>query len=144
MATAEATGTGVSFALTEEQRALRDLAHEFAEKEIRPVAAEYDESEEFPWPVLKKAGEIGLYGLEFYMETLAGDPTGLMFASDAFASSALRPVLLAMRATASAAMSVSTQPGHSALIVTPVRARSIASARVIPTSACFAAQYAAV
>ncbi len=53
--------------------------HEFAEKEIRPVAAHYDESEEFPWPVLKKAAEVGLYGMEFYMETLAADPTGLMF-----------------------------------------------------------------
>src|SRR5207249_8868243 len=43
------------------------------------VAAEFDESEEFPWAVLKKAAEVGLYGLEFYMETLAADPTGLMF-----------------------------------------------------------------
>src|SRR5918912_2909350 len=36
-----ATADGVSFALTDEQKALRELAHEFAEKEIRPRAAEY-------------------------------------------------------------------------------------------------------
>jgi alkylation response protein AidB-like acyl-CoA dehydrogenase len=48
MATTEATGTGVSFELTGEQRALRELAHEFAEKEIRPKAAEYDEHQTHP------------------------------------------------------------------------------------------------
>src|SRR5256714_13132557 len=60
MATAEATGTGVSFALTEEQRALRDLAHEFAEREIRPKAAEYDEHQTHPAEVVAKAHEVGL------------------------------------------------------------------------------------
>jgi acyl-CoA dehydrogenase len=60
MATAEATGTGISFALTEEQRALRELAHEFAEKEIRPVAAEYDEHQTHPADVIAKAHEVGL------------------------------------------------------------------------------------
>ena len=69
----------MDFQLSEEHLSIQKWVHEFAEGEIRPVAAEYDESEEFPWPVLKKAAEIGLYGLEFYMETLAGDPTGLMF-----------------------------------------------------------------
>src|SRR5438034_7050295 len=60
MAVAEATGTGVSFALTEEQRALRELAHEFAEKEIRPKAAEYDEHSTHPADVIAKAHEVGL------------------------------------------------------------------------------------
>jgi len=60
MATAAATGTGVSFALTEEQRALRELAHEFAEKEIRPVAAEHDEHQTHPADVIAKAHEVGL------------------------------------------------------------------------------------
>src|SRR2546423_11877176 len=60
MAVAEATGTGVSFALTEEQRALRELAHEFAEKEIRPVAAEFDEHQTHPADVIAKAHEVGL------------------------------------------------------------------------------------
>src|SRR5438034_7556087 len=68
----------VSFELTDEQREIRDWVHAFAEKEIRPVAAQYDESEEFPWPVVKKAAKIGLYSAEFYIETVAGDPSGLM------------------------------------------------------------------
>ena len=60
MATTEATGTGVSFELTGEQRALRELAHEFAEKEIRPKAAEYDEYQTHPADVIAKAHEVGL------------------------------------------------------------------------------------
>jgi acyl-CoA dehydrogenase len=60
MATTEAIGSGVSFALTEEQRALRELAHEFAEKEIRPKAAEYDEHQTHPADVIAKAHEVGL------------------------------------------------------------------------------------
>jgi acyl-CoA dehydrogenase len=60
VATTEAIDTGVSFALTEEQRALRDLAHEFAEKEIRPKAAEYDEHQTHPADVIAKAHEVGL------------------------------------------------------------------------------------
>jgi acyl-CoA dehydrogenase len=60
MATTEAIATGVSFELTEEQRALRELAHEFAEKEIRPKAAEYDEHQTHPADVIAKAHEVGL------------------------------------------------------------------------------------
>jgi acyl-CoA dehydrogenase len=60
MAVAGATGTGVSFALTDEQQALRELAHEFAEREIRPVAAEYDEQQTHPAAVIAKAHEVGL------------------------------------------------------------------------------------
>jgi len=66
----------VDFKLTEEQLELKKWAHEFAEREIRPVAAEYDESEEFPWPVLKKASEAGLYSIDIYMQAQQ-DPTGL-------------------------------------------------------------------
>ncbi|MEX2557424.1 MAG: acyl-CoA dehydrogenase family protein, partial [Actinomycetota bacterium] len=64
------------FGLTEEQVEFRKWLHEFAEKEIRPVAAQYDESEEFPWPVVKKAAEIGLYSIDFWMQT-ASDETGI-------------------------------------------------------------------
>jgi acyl-CoA dehydrogenase len=52
--------TGISFALTEEQKALRDLAREFAEKEIRPKAAEYDEHSTHPADIIEKAHEVGL------------------------------------------------------------------------------------
>ena len=47
----------MDFSLTEEQIELQKWAHEFAEKEIRPAAAEYDESEEFPWPVVEEAAK---------------------------------------------------------------------------------------
>ncbi|MGH2758247.1 MAG: acyl-CoA dehydrogenase family protein, partial [Actinomycetota bacterium] len=66
----------MDFALTEEQRELQKWAHDFAENEIRPVAAEYDETEEFPWPVVRKGAEIGLYGFELYANHQA-DTTGL-------------------------------------------------------------------
>jgi len=58
--TTEAIGTGISFALTEEQRALRELAHDFAAREIRPKAAEYDEHQTHPAEVVAKAHEVGL------------------------------------------------------------------------------------
>src|ERR687884_107779 len=61
MATIEqGVGSGVAFALTEEQKALRDLAHEFAEKEIRPKEREYDERSVHPADVIAKAHELGL------------------------------------------------------------------------------------
>jgi acyl-CoA dehydrogenase len=53
----------VSFQLTEEQVAIRDLARKFTQKEIIPVAAEYDENSEMPWPVIQKAYEVGLWNL---------------------------------------------------------------------------------
>src|SRR5919202_4705038 len=60
MSIAVATESGVSFALTEEQKALRALAREFAEKEIRPRAAAYDEHSTHPADVIAKAHELGL------------------------------------------------------------------------------------
>src|ERR687884_1409639 len=60
MTSMEATSVGISFALTEEQKALRELAHEFAAKEIRPRAAEYDEHQTHPADVIAKAHEVGL------------------------------------------------------------------------------------
>jgi acyl-CoA dehydrogenase len=59
----QAVAGGVSFALTDEQKALRDLAHEFAEKEIRPKEREYDEHSTHPAEVIAKAHEIGLMNL---------------------------------------------------------------------------------
>ncbi|HEY7282790.1 MAG TPA: acyl-CoA dehydrogenase family protein [Actinomycetota bacterium] len=67
----------MDFQLSEDLQTTQKWAHEFAEKEIRPVAPEYDESEEFPWPVVKRAAEIGLYAPEFYIEMVAQDPTGV-------------------------------------------------------------------
>jgi acyl-CoA dehydrogenase len=62
---------GISFALTPEQKELRALAREFAEKEIRPKAAEYDESSMHPADVIAKAHELGLMNLHI-PEALGG------------------------------------------------------------------------
>src|SRR2546423_15547616 len=62
----------LDFTLTPEQEDIKGLAHEFAEKEIRPVAAHYDETEEFPWPVLKKAHEVGLTPVSVMPEAYGG------------------------------------------------------------------------
>ena len=62
--------------LTQAQHDLIERVHRFADQEIRPVAAYYDEREEFPWPVLERAAQEGLYNPLFYRD-LIGDPTGL-------------------------------------------------------------------
>jgi len=56
----------VSFDLTEDQLELQKWVHEFAANVVRPAAHEYDEREEFPWPVLQEAAKIGLYSLDFF------------------------------------------------------------------------------
>ncbi len=56
---AVATAPGISFALTDEQKELRALAREFAEREIRPKAADYDEHSTHPADVVAKAHEVG-------------------------------------------------------------------------------------
>src|SRR5919198_486252 len=56
----EAAARGISFELTEEQRDLQRLAHEFAERELRPIAAACDAQGEFPPELLRKAAAAGL------------------------------------------------------------------------------------
>ncbi|MFO7588091.1 MAG: acyl-CoA dehydrogenase family protein [Gemmatimonadota bacterium] len=53
----------LDYFLTEEHRMIRGMAREIADAEIRPVAAEYDRSGEFPWPVVRKMAEAGLFGV---------------------------------------------------------------------------------
>lgn len=55
----------MDFQLTEEERAIRDLAREFARKEIAPFAAEWDRTGEFPSAVYCKLAGQGLLGLPF-------------------------------------------------------------------------------
>jgi acyl-CoA dehydrogenase len=50
----------VDFTLTDEQRSLREMAHEFAVKEIRPVAWEYDRDGTWPQDIIEKAWDLGL------------------------------------------------------------------------------------
>jgi len=49
----------VNFALTEEQQMIQKFARDFARNEIAPVAEYYDKNHEYPWPVVKKAQELG-------------------------------------------------------------------------------------
>jgi alkylation response protein AidB-like acyl-CoA dehydrogenase len=62
--------------LTDEQVELRDWVHGFAADVVRPAAAEWDEREDTPWPVIQEAAKIGLYGFDLLAE-LWSDPTGL-------------------------------------------------------------------
>ena len=50
----------VDFTLTDEQKALREMAHDFAEKEIRPVAWQYDRDGTWPQEIIEKAWDVGL------------------------------------------------------------------------------------
>src|SRR5690606_34610512 len=50
--------------LTEEHESLRRAVREFAQREIVPIAAEYDETGEFPLETVKKLGELGVMGIE--------------------------------------------------------------------------------
>ena len=62
--------------LNEDQLQIKQWVHDFAADVIRPSAAEWDEREETPWPILEEAAKIGLYGWEFLLE-VGKDPTGL-------------------------------------------------------------------
>jgi butyryl-CoA dehydrogenase len=53
----------LDYGLTEEQRAIRDLARGIAAREVRPVAAEYDRTAEFPWPIVRALAAADLYGV---------------------------------------------------------------------------------
>ena len=52
------------FPLSEEHKMIRDAARDFAQKEIVPIAAEFDESGEFPHATIKKMGGMGFMGIE--------------------------------------------------------------------------------
>ncbi len=57
--------------LTEEKRMLRDMVRDFAENELKPIAAQLDEEQIFPHDIVKKMGELGLMGIPF-PESLGG------------------------------------------------------------------------
>ena len=54
----------MDFSLTEDQEMIQAAAREFAQNEIAPVAARFDESGEFPEETIRKAGELGFMGIE--------------------------------------------------------------------------------
>ncbi|MEC3992226.1 acyl-CoA dehydrogenase family protein [Actinacidiphila sp. DG2A-62] len=62
--------------LNDDQQSVREWIHGFAADVMRPAAAEWDEREETPWPIIQEAAKIGLYSLDFYAQQFF-DPTGL-------------------------------------------------------------------
>jgi alkylation response protein AidB-like acyl-CoA dehydrogenase len=68
--------TDFSLALSEDLVDMRKWVHEFAETVIRPAAAEWDEREQTPWPVIQEAAKVGLYSLDFF-STQWFEPSGL-------------------------------------------------------------------
>jgi alkylation response protein AidB-like acyl-CoA dehydrogenase len=70
-----------SLSLGEDLVQMRDWVHDFAATVIRPAAAEWDEREETPWPLLEEAAKIGLYSLDFYAtQYLEGSGLGIPLA----------------------------------------------------------------
>jgi acyl-CoA dehydrogenase len=65
-----------SLQLNEDQLQIQKWVHDFAESVVRPAAHEWDEREEFPWPIVREAAAIGLYSFEF-MANAVSDATGL-------------------------------------------------------------------
>ena len=57
--------------VTNEHEQVREIARDFAEKEIRPIAREHDEKSLFPWHTVKKMGELGFLGAQ-WSEELGG------------------------------------------------------------------------
>ena len=53
----------MQFELTKEQLMVRQVANEFAQTEVKPIATEYDEEEKFIWPIVKKMAKLGFMGM---------------------------------------------------------------------------------
>jgi alkylation response protein AidB-like acyl-CoA dehydrogenase len=53
----------MNFNYTDEQKMIRNMVREFAEKEIKPIAKVTDEEEKFPWDTIRKMGDLGLMGM---------------------------------------------------------------------------------
>lgn len=72
----------INFSLTDEQQALRELVRDFANREVDPIAAEHARTGEFPIDVVKKMGELGLFGIPFSEEYggMGGDYLSLCLA----------------------------------------------------------------
>ena len=62
-------------ALTEEQQMVQALARDFAEQEVKPIAAECDREARFPHATVKRMGELGLLGIAVPEKLGGGAPT---------------------------------------------------------------------
>jgi butyryl-CoA dehydrogenase len=103
-----AIAPGMSFDLSEDQQAVREMVRDFAESEIRPIAAAIDESHDFPVATVKKMGELGLMGM-FVPEPYGG--AGMDYLSYAIAIEELSRVCASHGVIASA---------HNSLVCYPI------------------------
>jgi butyryl-CoA dehydrogenase len=67
----------MDYLLTDEQKMIQELARKIAEEKIRPVAAKHDQSEEFPWEIIKVIADADLFGL-FIPEEYGGMGTSVL------------------------------------------------------------------
>ena len=67
----------MDYLLTEEQKMIQELARKIAQEKIQPVAAQYDQSEEYPWEIIKVIADAGLFGL-FIPEEYGGMSVGVL------------------------------------------------------------------
>jgi short-chain 2-methylacyl-CoA dehydrogenase len=97
----------MDFSLSMEQEILRNSVRQFAEKEIRPVAAELDEREEFSYDTMRKMGDLGLFGM-FVSEKYGGQ--GMDYASYIIATEEIARVDGSHAATVAAGNSLGIGP----------------------------------
>ena len=69
--------TEFSLALSEDQQQIQKWVHDFAATVVRPAAHEWDEREEFPYPLVEEAAKIGLYSFDFFAQASMADNSGL-------------------------------------------------------------------
>src|SRR3989304_1581504 len=99
----------MDYGFTEYQTAIRDLAREIAEKEIRPVAAEYDRTGEFPWPIVRTMAACDLFRVyidEEHGGMAGGTPTMNMVLVTEELSRACTGIALSFAGTALGAMPI--------------------------------------
>jgi butyryl-CoA dehydrogenase len=106
--TTTAVAPGMSFELSEDQQAVREMVRDFAESEIRPIAGAIDESHDFPAATVKKMGELGLMGM-FVPDAYGG--AGMDYLSYAIAIEELSRVCASHGVIASA---------HNSLVCYPI------------------------
>ena len=68
----------MNFSQTPQEQLFLEMIRSFAEKEVKPLAAEIDEQERFPIETVKKMGEIGLMGIPFPVEYGGAGGTNVM------------------------------------------------------------------
>ena len=67
----------MDYLLTENQKMIKELARQIAEEKLKPVAAEYDEKNEFPWPIVKIIADADLFAI-FIPEEYGGTGGGVL------------------------------------------------------------------